>query len=77
MRLRLGSAISDSATHATADPSRWTHGVGVSCSVRGPITPTLPLVRASGTPSAQGEGSLPPAILALQPKSYWALLAET
>jgi len=61
MRPRLGSAISDSAAHATADPSRWTHGVGVARPASDHITPT----------------SLPSAILALQPKSYWALLAET
>ncbi len=40
MRPRLGSATADSAAHATADPSRWTHGEGVSCSVCGRITPT-------------------------------------
>jgi hypothetical protein len=30
MRPRLGSAIADITAHATADPSRWTHRVGVT-----------------------------------------------
>ena len=30
MRPRLGSATADLATDATADPSRWTHRVGVT-----------------------------------------------
>src|SRR5689334_3354702 len=30
MRPRLGSTIADLSAHATADPSRWTHRVGVT-----------------------------------------------
>ena len=34
MRPRFGSAITDLSAHATADPSRWTHLVGVTGRVR-------------------------------------------
>ena len=37
MRPRLGSAIANLSAHATADPSRWTHRVGVT---GGPATDT-------------------------------------
>ena len=40
MRPRLGSAIADLAADATADPSRWTHRVGVAGGVLDNITPT-------------------------------------
>ena len=40
MRPRLGSAIADLAADATADPSRWTHRVGVTDYVLDKITPT-------------------------------------
>ncbi len=40
MRPRLGSAHADSAAHATADPRRWTHGVGVADRARFGDTPT-------------------------------------
>src|SRR3954453_17679126 len=44
MRPRLGSATPDPATDATADPSRWTHRVGVT----GPTRDRHPHL---GTPS--------------------------
>ena len=40
MRPRFGSAIADRAADTTADPSRWTHRVGVNGCVRCDITPT-------------------------------------
>ena len=40
MLSRTLPATADVAAHATADPSRWTHRVGVSGSVRDRITPT-------------------------------------
>jgi hypothetical protein len=40
MRPRLGSAIADIAARTTADPSRWTHRVGVTDPARRKITPT-------------------------------------
>jgi hypothetical protein len=40
MRPRFGSAIADCSAHATADPSRWTHRVGVTGRVRDKTTPT-------------------------------------
>ena len=40
MRPRFGSAIADRTSHATADPSRWTHRVGVTGRALGTITPT-------------------------------------
>ena len=40
MRPRFGSAIADCSAHATADPNRWTHRVGVSGRARDNITPT-------------------------------------
>jgi hypothetical protein len=40
MRPRFGSAIANRAAPATADPSRWTHRVGVTGRARDKITPT-------------------------------------
>ena len=40
MRPRLGSAIANFAADSTADPSRWTHRVGVTDRVRDKATPT-------------------------------------
>ena len=40
MHPRLGSAITVLAVCATADPSRWTHRVGVTGRARRKITPT-------------------------------------
>ena len=47
MRPRLGSAIADRIAHATADPSRWTHAVGVSGRVCLSATPTSNAIELS------------------------------
>ena len=40
MRPRFGPAIAARASNSTAGPSRWTHQVGVTGSMRDEITPT-------------------------------------
>ena len=63
MRPRFGSAIADRTAHATADPSRWTHRVGVAGSARDSLTPTRNAIGLSslvGVQWADGVGELSP-----------------
>jgi len=63
MRPRFGSVIADISANATADPSRWTHRVGVAGSVRDSITPTRNAIGLSslvGVQSTDGVGELSP-----------------
>ncbi len=62
MRPRFGSAIvlkarlrhdANRASHATADPSRWTHRVGVTGRARDKVTPTRNAIGLS-SPVASG-----------------------
>ena len=63
MRPRLGSAIADLAAYATADPSRWTHRVGVTGGARRKITPTrnaIGLSRPTACGVTDADGRLSP-----------------
>src|SRR5947207_6963436 len=53
MRPRFGSAIADRAAGATADPSRWTHRVGMIGRARCKFTPTRNAIGLSSLVGAE------------------------